>query len=67
MKEQMKQAVIFPEDVELKKLRKENKLLKRCVKDISKIDYLNTPKELYLLRLQDAVIMAETTLDDLED
>ena len=57
----------YIEELELKlnepDLEKEK--LKRALTDISKIDYLNTPEHFLLLRLQDAVHMAESMLDDL--
>ena len=49
----------------IEELETENEKLKRALTDISKIDYLNTPEHFLLLRLQDAVNMAESMLDDL--
>lgn len=49
----------------IEKLEAENAKLKRALTDISKIDYLNIPVNRQYLKLQDAVIMAESMLDDL--
>lgn len=49
----------------IEELEKENEKLKRALTDISEIDYLSLPENRHFLKLQDAVVMAESMLDDL--
>lgn len=65
MRQQVKQAVIFPADRELMKNRKENAVMKAALKHIAEKDFW-PDSSVQLVNLQSCVAIAEEALEDID-
>lgn len=65
MRQQVKQAVIFPADRELMRSRKENAVMKAALKRIAEKDFW-PDSSVQLVTLQSCVAIAEEALEDIE-
>lgn len=64
-KQQVKQAVVFPADRELSKLRKENAIMMDALKRIQSKPYF-PPHVLIQVTLQSCIHIAEEAIDEIE-
>lgn len=65
MKNKMMQALVFPADIELSKLRKENAIMIKALKTIRDKDYF-PEKSLTLYELQSCINLADEAVDEIE-
>ena len=65
MKQKVMEAVVFPSDRELAKLRKENAIMKTALKQIAEKDFI-PEKGLELLTVQSCVALAEEAIEEIE-
>lgn len=65
MKQKVKQAVVFPVDIELDKLRKENAIMRKALSQITSKEYF-PDKCLELYTLQSCISIAEEAIDEIE-
>lgn len=65
MNQKVREAVIFPSDKELARLRKENSIMKTALKQIAGKDFI-PEKGLELLTVQSCVALAEEAIEEIE-
>jgi hypothetical protein len=65
MKNKLMQAVVFPADIELAKLRKENAIMLKAMKAIKDKEYF-PDKSLTLYELQSCINLADEAIDEIE-
>lgn len=65
MRQKVMEAVVFPVDRELTKLRKENAIMKTALMRIAGMDYI-PERGLELITVQSCVAIAEEAIDEIE-
>lgn len=65
MQQKVREAVVFPSDRELAKLRNENAIMKTALKRIAEKDYI-PEKGMELITVQSCVAIAEEAIDEIE-
>lgn len=65
MKNKVMQAVIFPADMELARLRKENAIMQKALRTIKDKEYF-PEKCVTLYELQSCINLAEEAIDEIE-